>query len=458
MSFDLTSPRSVHVLGASGPGMGAIARVLARMGHHVSACDVRDTPALRGLASDGVVVSVGNAIVHLDGVEAITYSSVIPDSHPEIVAARERGAYALIRADMLAAICATRLTVAVAGTHGKTTTSAMLATILVECGQDPGYVIGGDVPALGSNAHWGSGKYLVVEADESDSTHVQLPVFGAILTSIDVDHLDNFGSFEGIVASFTQFVRGVPGPRVLCAEDAACAALAHEVGAITYGINCGDVQAVDMQLFETHCAFDVHIGNEILPATLHQRGRHNVLNALAAVTMATCLGVPASEAVSALRRFSGVSRRFEVRGEIDGIRFVDDYAHLPAEISASLAAARVGQIAASRVVAVFQPNRFHRIEQMATAYAECFTDADLVVITDIYASGTTPIAGVTGQLIVDAVRRAHPNANVEWCASRDALGAFVGNLLRSGDVCVSMGCGDIASLPDEIMTYRAVAR
>ena len=454
MTFDLSVPRSVHVLGASGPGMGAIARILARMGHQVSGCDVRDTEALRGLAMDGVAVSVGNDISHTADVEAVTYSSVIAPTHPEIAAARERGVTTLVRADMLAAICATRKSIGVAGTHGKTTTSAILATILVASGHDPSYVIGGDVPGLGNNASWGAGAFLVVEADESDSPHLRLPLWGAIVTNIDIDHLDNFGSFDGIVASFAEFVRNVSGPVVLCADDPTCAALAVHAGVTTYGLDAGDVRAGDVRLFKSQSEFVVQIDGEVHAATLRQPGRHNVLNALAAVTMATRLGVSAAEAVAAVQHFSGVARRFDVRGEHHGIRYIDDYAHLPAEIAAALATARVGVGQTSRVVAVFQPNRFHRIAQMAEAYADCFVDADLAIITDIYASGTEPIAGVTGQLVVDAVRRAHPGKNVEWCADRAALASFVNDRLLAGDVCVSMGCGDIATLPDEVMAMR----
>lgn len=453
MTFDLASPRVIHVLGASGPGMGAIARILAQMGNQVSGCDVRDTEDLRGLARDGVVVSVGNAIDHVAAVEAIAYSSVISSEHPEIAAARQRGVATLVRADMLAAICATRQAIGVAGTHGKTTTSGILATILVACHREPSFVIGGEVPGLGANAHWGNGQHLVVEADESDSTHLRLPLQAAIVTNVDVDHLDNFGSFDGIVDSFAQFVRGVSGPVVLCADDPICASLVSQ-NATTYGFDNGDVRARDVRMFEMHSEFSVVIDGETFAATVRQPGRHNVLNALAAVTMATRLGVPAADAVAALQQFAGVSRRFDVRGECDGIRFIDDYAHLPAEIAAALAAARLGADNSRRVVAVFQPNRFHRIAQMADAYADCFADADLVVITDIYASGTEPIAGVTGKRVVDAVRRAHPELTVEWCAERDALATFVNSVLRSGDICVSMGCGDIAQLPDEVMSIR----
>ena len=454
MTFDLTCPRTIHVLGASGPGMGAIARILAQMGNHVSGCDVRDTDGLRGLAVDGVALSVGNAVDHVANVEAMTYSSVIPIDHPEIAVARQRGIATLVRADMLAAICATRRSIGVAGTHGKTTTSGLLATILVACQKDPSFVIGGDVPGLGANAHWGSGEYLVVEADESDSTHLRLPLQGAIVTNVDVDHLDNFGSFDGIVDSFAQFVRGVSGPVVLCADDPGCAAIRSQVNATTYGIERGDVRARDVRLFDTHSEFFVTIDGVRYPATLRQPGRHNVLNALAAVTMATRLGVPAADAVLALQQFSGVTRRFDMRGECDGIRFIDDYAHLPAEIAAALAAARLGEGRARRIVAVFQPNRFHRIAQMAEAYADCFVDADLVVVTDIYASGTEPIAGVSGMRVVDAVRHAHPESRVEWCAERGDLASFVNDLLRPGDICVSMGCGDIALLPDEMLAIR----
>jgi UDP-N-acetylmuramate--alanine ligase len=456
MTFDLSVPRRIHVLGASGPGMGAIARILARMGHRVSGCDVRDTAALRGLADDGVAVLVGNDPGHVDGVDAVTHSSVIPTTHSEIEAIRATGGAALVRADMLAAICSTRSAIGVAGTHGKTTTSALLASILVTAGVDPGWVIGGDVPTLGSNAHWGDGEFLVVEADESDSTHLRLPLAGAIVTNVDVDHLDNFGSFEGVVASFATFVEGVHGPVVLCAEDPTCAALASRTNATTFGIGVGDVQADGLCPEGLGSSFEVSVDGRTHRATIALPGRHNVLNALAALAMAVRLGVPAAVAIEGLAQFGGVSRRFDVKGDVGGVVFVDDYAHLPAEIAATLAAARVGLEPRGRLVAVFQPNRYHRIAAMAADYAGCFGDADVVVIADIYGSGTEKIPGVSGRLVADSV--AATGAVVHWCEERGALASFVDTLLRDGDVCVSMGCGDIESLPDEIMGMRTVER
>lgn len=456
MTVDLSVPKRIHVLGASGPGMGAIARILARMGHEVSGCDVRDTPALRRLADEGVTVHLGNDDMHVAGIDAITYSSVIPASHPEVDAARRRGAATLVRADMLAAICAGRSAVGVAGTHGKTTTSAMLASMLVAGGTKPGWLIGGDVPTLGANAHWGAGKFLVVEADESDSTHLRLPLGAAIVTNVDVDHLDNFGSFDGVVDSFRAFVAKVSGPVVLSAEDETCVALARRVDSTTFGIGAGDVRADDVQLDPTGSTFSVRLDGEIHRVSLGQPGRHNILNALAALAMAVRLGVAAADAVAALGRFGGVSRRFDPKGTVGGIAFVDDYAHLPAEITATLAAARIGLGSHGRLVAVFQPNRYHRIAAMADEYAECFRDADLVVVTDIYGSGTAPIEGVSGRLVVDAI--AGTGVPVMWCEQRGELADFVAALLRSGDLCVSMGCGDIESLPDEIMADLAGGR
>ena len=452
--LDLSSSRVIHVLGASGPGMSALARILEGMGHRVSGCDTRDSAALRNLETDGVVISVGNNVAHVRDIDAITYSSAIASSHPELLAATAAGVTSVVRGDMLAAICARRSAIGVAGTHGKTTTSAMLATILRECGYDPGFVIGGDVPGLGANAYWGSGHYLVVEADESDSTHVGLPLAGAIVTNIDVDHLDHFGSFAHLVESFSQFVSAVSGPVVLCAEDETCASLALQVQSTTFGIDTGDVRAVHVRLGHDGAEFEVQTGGETCGVRIAQRGRHNVLNALAAMAMAMQLGLSLGQAARGLASFTGVRRRFDVRGEVGGITFVDDYAHLPAEIAAVLSAVRTGRDSGSRVVAVFQPNRFQRIAQMASAYGDCFTDADLVVITDIYASGTAAIDGVTGYLIVDAVREAAPHTQIEWCEGRQELAAVVNALLRPGDVCISMGCGDIETLPDEIFGLR----
>ncbi len=459
---DLSAARAVHVVGAGGPGMNALAVILAEMGHRTTGSDVRESSAVQRLRDLGVHVNVPHDPHVVVGCDAVTHSSAIRADNVELAAARRAGVRVVSRATMLASVCARTNAVAVAGTHGKTTTSALLATMLRDAGMDPGYYIGGEARSLGGNAHWGTGPF-VVEADESDSTHTALHPRATILTNVDVDHLDEHGSLEGIVASFDRYLAAVPGPCVVCADDPRAAELAQRHGAITYGVSSdhtaatarADMEARDVRFAHGGATFAAHYrGTSLGEVTLSLRGRHNVLNALAALTMALELGADSASCLRTLTDFRGVERRFDTRHVVDGITLVDDYAHLPAEITAVLAAARGSTDSWSRVVAVFQPNRFNRMAVMSPEYRDAFVGADLVVVTDIYSSGTTPIAGVTGKLVVDAVRAAHPQARVEWRATREELVDFLAGELRAGDVCISMGCGDIETLPDEVVARR----
>jgi UDP-N-acetylmuramate--alanine ligase len=458
--LDLSIPHRLHVVGVGGPGMSAVAIALAEMGHRVSGSDLRDHPVLERVRAADVDVRIGHdrSVVH--GVDAVTASSAVPDHNIELDEARATGARVLSRAGMLASICAQADSIAVAGTHGKTTTTSMLMLVLAEAGMRPSFIVGGDVTDVGTGAQWTGGRWLVVEADESDGTHVELPLHGTILTNVEVDHLDHFGSFDAIVDSFDDYLAQVAGPKVVCADDAVAAALADRHGAVTYGLSeASDVRAVDITASEGVFRFAVQrrtdarterVGEIELPL----RGLHNVANATAVVAMALELGVAFADIRSALSRFGGVARRFDMRGIDQGATFVDDYAHLPSEITAVLAAARNSGDGWRRVVAVFQPNRYNRIAEMWQEYADAFVDADLVVLTDIYASGTVPIPGVTGKLIVNAVTESHPEQRVVWLPHRDDLVRFLAAEAGDGDVCISMGCGDIATLPAEVLDAR----
>ena len=461
--FDLTTPRRIHVVGIGGPGMNAIAQVLCEMGHQVTGSDIHESEVLDRLRALGVGIIVGHDAKAVQDCDVVTASTAIPATNIELVAAVEQSVPVLSRAQMLSSICALKQSVAVAGTHGKTTTSAMLMHILATAGLQPSFVIGGDVHGLDLGAGWRNGQHLVVEADESDSTHLALPLFGTILTNVDVDHLDHFATFEKIVESFEQYVKKIDGPIVMCADDPVCAKIAATQACRIYGMSvAADVRAVRVVLADGGSRFDVesrHSGSgapQVLIGSVHLplRGEHNVLNATAALTMAMELGVEFEVVSQALSSFRGVARRFDMRGIDDGVTFVDDYAHLPNEIIAVLRGARDATDKWGRVVAVFQPNRFNRMSVMSGAYADAFGDADVVVITDIYSSGTTPIPGVTGKLVVDAIENNHPGKKVEWIAQRDDLVSFLASALTSGDLCISMGCGDVAQLPDEVMSLR----
>jgi UDP-N-acetylmuramate--alanine ligase len=457
--LDLSVPRRLHVIGVAGPGMSAIALVLAQMGHHVSGVDLRERQVLDRLRAAGITVHIGHKRSHVVGCDAVTASTAISPELNELDEARKLGITTLRRAGMLASICARARSLAVAGTHGKTTTTSMLMLILAEAGLRPSFVIGGDVNDMGTGAQWTGGDWFVVEADESDGTHLELPLHGSILTNIDVDHLDQYGSIEAIEAAFDEYLGHVPGPKVVCADDPRAARLATRHGAMTYGMSAdAHVRAVDVVPDHGSYRFGVERdGIELARVHLPLRGLHNVLNATAAFAMALEVGVDPSTAAEALGKFGGVARRFDIRGTDQGATFVDDYAHIPAEIDAVLSAARDSGDQWKRVVAVFQPNRYNRMAEMWRDYADAFTAADLVVLTDIYPSGTQPIPGVTGKLVLNAVLDAHPSTRAVWLPRRDELVGFLAREVRDGDVCVSMGCGDIASLPDEVLGLRRSA-
>lgn len=452
----------LHVIGVGGPGMSAIAIVLAQMGNDVSGSDIRESTVLDSLRALGVQINVGHDAQVVIGCDAVTHSPAIPSGNIELQAAHQHGIEVLTRAQMLADLCAKKTSIGVAGTHGKTTTSSMLMLMLADAGMHPSFVIGGDVVDVGTGARWSTGSILVVEADESDGTHRQLPLAGTILTNIDTDHLDHFGTIDRITTDFDDFLGGVTGPKVLCMDDARCAQLARSHQSTTYGIEtAADVRAIEIQFAHGSSEFDVQtrsnggsayrtLGHVVLPL----RGRHNVLNALGALTMAMTLGVTFESAARTLNRFGGVARRFDLRGVDAGVTFIDDYAHLPAEIKSVLQGARDASDSWNRVVAVFQPNRYNRMSILSPSYADSFLGADVVVITEIYPSGTTPIPGVTGKLVVNAVLDTHPKAQVVWLPQRAQLVSYLASHLQSGDLCISMGCGDIASLPDEIISRR----
>jgi UDP-N-acetylmuramate--alanine ligase len=455
MTLDLSRPRSIHIVGIGGPGMSAIAIVLAQMGHRVTGSDLRETPFLPRLRALGVDVQIGHAVEHLDGVELVGVSTAIPSTNLEVAEAIRRDVAVLPRAALLAAICAQARAVAVAGTHGKTSTSSMLALILRHAGMNPSFLIGGELHDIGAGAAWNGPGLLVVEADESDGTFTELPLSGTILTNVDVDHLDHFGTVSALHDGFATYLRGAGEPVVVCADDEVALGLARSMDRpfITYGTSDDADYRLHLERAEgPRQWFDVfHHGNRLGPVNLPVRGAHMARNATGALAMAMELGAPFAAASEALARYGGVARRFEVRGVANGITFVDDYAHLPGEIAAVLEAAATSGDEWRRVVAVFQPNRFSRMEVLSPAYADAFEFADVVVIANIYASGERPLPGVTGKLVVNAVLDAHPETQVVYLPKRTELASALAGHLRPGDVVISMGCGDIATLPDELL-------
>lgn len=452
---DLSSPRRVHVVGVGGSGMSAIATVLAAMGHTVTGSDATESAVLERLRAGGIDARAGHHPELLDGVDLVAVSTAIPKDDPEVVAARAAGIPVLRRAEALAALCSTRRTIAVGGTHGKTTTTAMLALALREAGLQPSFIVGGQVTGLGSGAAWGPGGWFVVEADESDGTFTELGAEVVVVTSVEPDHLDHHGSVDALQAAFARFVRDAPGPRIVCADDSAAAALASAVPCTTYGTaESAEYRVVDVASDRAGSSFTlVHDGETLGRISVPLPGLHNARNAAAAATTALAVGAPFEAAAKALAEFAGVGRRFEVRGGAGGVTFIDDYAHLPTEVAAAIAAARTGGY--ERVVCAFQPHRYTRTAALWRDFGVAFGDADIVAVTDIYPAGQQPLPGVTGKLIVDAVLDEAPWRRVAWLPRRDHLRSYLAATLRPGDLCLTLGAGDLTMLPDELLPLLA---
>ena len=456
-ALDLGDRRSIHIIGIGGAGMSAIATVLVGMGHTVTGSDLKESAGLERLRSLGIDVRIGHDADHVGEVDAVTISTAIPDRNPELVAATERGLPVYRRAEILAALTAQRRTVAVGGTHGKTTTASMLALVLVEAGVRPSFVIGGDVNEIGSGAVWDEGDWFVVEADESDGTFVELAAEAVVVTSVEPDHLEHYGGFDSLVAAFERFLADAPGPKVVCADDPLAADLGRAAGASTYGMAAdARYRMVDVELERASTTFPLlEDGRRLGVVDLPVPGAHNARNAAAAIVAGLQLGASIEAGRRALGRFAGVARRFEFRGERDGVTFVDDYAHLPTEIRSVLDAAGAGGW--DRVVCVFQPHRYSRIGALWREFGPVFADADLVAVTDIYAAGEPPRPGVSGKLIVDAVLDAQPWKRVAYLPRRSDLVPYLSAELRGGDLCLTLGAGDLTVVPDDVQTALAAA-
>ena len=434
--------------------MSAIAEVLNGTGHTVTGSDLSHSAVVDRLRARGIEVAVGHDAANVGEVDVVTHSTAIPAHNPELVEAEQRGLPVLRRAETLTEITKAWRTVAVAGTHGKTTTSAMLTIAMAGAGLDPAYIVGGDLRDLDRGAAVGSGEYLVVEADESDGTFVQLESEAVVVTNVEPDHLEHYGGFGGLREAFVRFVTQASGPRVLCLDDPGSAelvALTADYDPITYGTDpLARWQIVDPLPTPTGVTFSV-IGPDDAKVTiaLGQPGMHNARNATAALATAVALGADVERVAAALTNFGGVGRRFERRGEAAGVTLVDDYAHLPTEVEAALAAAR--SLAPERLVAAFQPHRYSRTEQLWNTFGDAFTEADVLFVTGIYSSGEAPRPGISSQLIVDVVTEAHPDLDVRHVPDLDALPEAMLAELQPGDLCITLGAGDLTAVPDRLL-------
>ena len=441
----------VHIVGIGGAGMSAIATVLRAMGHEVSGSDLRESGVTERLRSLGITVSSGHDAANVEGADLVTVSTAVRADNPEVIEARQRGIPVLARAETLAAIAALKRCIAIAGTHGKTTTASMLSLILVEAGMRPSFLIGGDVNEIGTNAVWDTGEWIVVEADESDGTFLHLVPEIAVITNVEPDHLDHYGSFEAVRAAFRTFLDSA-GRSVVGADDAEAQVIGRAAGSELVGLSDDvDYAIASPSLGRSAVAFDLRErdGSLVTHVQVAVPGLHNAKNAAVATVAALAAGANPEAVSRALARFAGVARRFEFRGEKGGVTYVDDYAHLPTEVRAALAAARDGEW--GRVIAVFQPHRYSRTADFGEQFGDAFEDADVVVVTDVYGAGEAPVPGVSGRLVADAVRRSRPDVELHYLANHTELVGTVAGLLRPGDLCLTLGAGDLTSLPDELM-------
>jgi UDP-N-acetylmuramate--alanine ligase len=460
--LELEKGETAHLVGIGGAGMSAIATVLLQMGYRVEGSDLKESPNVRRLRQLGAVVGLGHRADNLGSARVVIRSSAVLGDNPELVEAERLGIPVISRAQMLSAIMATRKGIAVAGTHGKTTTSSLVTQVLLDCGADPSFLIGGELNEIGSNAHYGEGEYLVAESDESDGSLLCLRPWCAVLTNVDLDHTDYFENIEQVESIFGEFLRLLPadGFAVVCGDDPR----AREVG-VGFRSDGGKVFFYGRSPENDYVFRDASTGAEGCDYTalfdgsslgkVHTRipGMHNVYNSLAALAVAHRLGLPKEPALDGLKRFQGVRRRFELIGIHDGIRVIDDYAHHPTEVKAVLDLA--AGLEPSRVVAVFQPHRYTRTGKLAGDFGPSFEGADLVVVTDVYGAGEEPEPGVSGRLVADSIRERYPAKQLFYVASRGELAASVVPLLRQGDMVITMGAGDVTQCAREILEILA---
>jgi UDP-N-acetylmuramate--alanine ligase len=448
----------VHLIGIGGAGMSAIATVLLEMGYPVAGSDLKESANVLRLRDLGAAVGIGHRAENLGGARVVVRSSAIRADNPELLEAGRRGIPVLDRAQMLAAIMETRKGVAVAGTHGKTTTSSLVTQVLLSCGADPSFLIGGELNEIGSNAHYAEGDYLVAEADESDGSLLYLGPFASVLTNVDLDHPDYYESLEHTARVFSEFLRRTQagGFAVVCGDDRPARHVGlgfrSEGGRVLF---YGRSEANDYRFTDEAIGAD---GNRF--TAWHQdamlgvarsgiAGLHNIYNSLAACVIAHQLGFPFDDIARGIASFKGVRRRFETVGESAGVRVVDDYAHHPVEVEAVLGFAR--SACPGRIVAVFQPHRYSRTGVLAERFAASFSEADLVVVSDVYGAGEEPVPGVSGRLVADGIAQREAGKQVLYVPSRSELAGEVVSLLDEGDTVITLGAGDVTLCAREIL-------
>jgi UDP-N-acetylmuramate--alanine ligase len=461
----------IHFVGIGGIGMSGIAEVLHNLGYKVQGSDIADSANTRRLQEIGIKVAIGHRADNIASAQVVVVSSAVKKDNPEVLAARARLLPVVRRAEMLGELMRLKWSVAIGGTHGKTTTTSMVAAMLDAGGLDPTVINGGIINAYGTNARLGGGDWMVVESDESDGSFLRLPAVIAVVTNVDPEHLDHYGTFDALRDAFVRFVENIPfyGFAVLCADHPEVQALIPRIAdrrIITYGTGANaDIRAVNLKLDRTGADFDVMVQNRatnetrtIVDLRLPMFGQHNVQNALAAIAVAQEMGLPDETIRRALAGFAGVKRRFTKTGEAHGITVIDDYGHHPVEIAATLRAARQSYGGSGRVIAVMQPHRYTRLASLRDDFATCFADADAVLIADVYAAGEAVIEGVNRDMLVSLVRRAG-HRDVTALGGPGDLPGLIWQMARPGDVVVCLGAGNITAwahaLPGQLQQLAA---
>ncbi len=457
---DLSTPQRVHVVAAGGAAMSAISHILVAMGHQVTGSDQTDSDALDRLRADGLVMHVGHRPEEVHDVDLVVVSTAIKAGNAELDEALRLGIPIAGRPEVMEALGSITDTLAISGTHGKTTTSAMAVTAAHAVGLNPSFIVGGIVNQLNTGVRWTGGRQFVVEADESDNSFLRFRANDVIVTNIEADHLDFHGDMAALERSFDQFVTQGTGRSTVCADDLGVQELIRRVGRdrlCTYGVAEGvdyRMSSIVTEGLTTRCSVDF-TGDRLADLHLQVPGEHNARNATAVLAALHGLGADAELVAAALSTFTGVGRRFEYRGEVNGITFVDDYAHLPTEVATVVRSASHGGW--GRVVAVFQPHRYTRIRDVGSGFATSFDGADLAIVTGLYAAGQSPIDGVSGRTVYDAIKAARPSQRVEYFETRDELEGFLVAELHDGDLCLTMNAGDLTTLPS-VLIERLGAR
>jgi UDP-N-acetylmuramate--alanine ligase len=435
----------IHMIGIGGAGMSGIAEVLGNRGHAVTGSDLKESPYTKRLGEAGITVFIGHAAEQVGDADRVVISTAIPKTNPELLEARRRSIPVIPRAAALAWILEGSRSIAVAGTHGKTTTTSMTAHVLRALGEDPTALVGGELNDIGSNVAFGRADLVVAEADESDRSLLQLRPQAAVVTNVEFDHPDFYASLDDVLETFSAFVASLPsdGHLVVCADDPSCQRLINDAPCpdTTYGISAGDLRA---ELLTPNRYVLSENGERRGTVELGVYGRHNVLNSLAAAGIARWLGHDAYQAAGTLKDFSGVRRRFQLKGERAEVRVIDDYAHHPTELSATLEAARATAPSGGRIVAVFQPHRYSRTRKLYREFGGAFAAADAVLITEVYGAGEMPQPGVNGKLVVDAICETSGHPDVYYIPQQDDVPKVLREISERGDVVLTLGAGDIS--------------